>query len=146
MAAISEKPGPQLHKASIDCDAAGAVTPGPDTTTVVAPELKPENQARCQSEIGGEILGRGQRLGALARMLSLFADRPVIDRTGLTGGFDFELRFPELATATDATGPRADPVNGIFTAVQEQLGLKLESVREHLEFLIIDSLEHPTEN
>ena len=136
--------GPQLRKASIDCDAAGAVIPGPDAATVVDPELKSEDQARCQSEIGGEILGRGQRLGALARMLSLFADRPVIDRTRLTGGFDFELRFPELAT--DATGPRADPISGIFTAVQEQLGLKLESVRGNLEFIIIDSVEHPTEN
>jgi bla regulator protein BlaR1 len=139
--------GPQLRKASIDCEAAGAVLPaGPDAATVVAPELKTEDQGRCQREIGGEILGRGQRLSGLARMLSLFADRPVIDRTGLTGGFDFELRFLELATAPDATGPRADPITGIFAAVQEQLGLKLESIRGNLEFIIIDSVEHPTEN
>jgi len=79
-------------------------------------------------------------------MLSMFADRPVIDRTGLTGGFDFDLRFPELDTPRDATGPRTDPSTGMFTALQEQLGLKLESTRGQLEFIVIDSVQHPTEN
>ena len=121
--------GSQLRKALVDCEA-----------------VKPEDQARCQLEIGGEILGRGQRLSGLARALSLFADRPVVDRSGLTGGYDFNLRFPELNTPPDATGTRADPVSGIFTALQEQLGLKLDSIRGELDFIVIDSVERPTEN
>jgi uncharacterized protein (TIGR03435 family) len=78
-------------------------------------------------------------------MLSPFVDRPIIDRTGLRGGFDFDLRFPEL-TPPDATGPRADPVSGIFIALQEQLGLKLEATRGNIDFVVIDSVQHPTKN
>lgn len=131
--------GPQLRKASIDCEAAQAAG-------TVIPAARPGERGLCDSEVGGAILGRGQRMTALARMLSMFADRPIIDQTGLTGGFDFDLRFPELDTPTDATGPRADPSTGIFTALQEQLGLKLESTRGKLEFVVIDSVQHPTEN
>jgi len=131
--------GPQLRQASIDCEAA-------QTAGMPIPEAKPGERNLCESEIGEAILGRGQRITALARMLAMFADRPVVDRTGLAGGFDFDLRFPELATAAGATAPRTDPANGIFTALQEQLGLKLESSRGDIEFVVIDSVQHPTEN
>jgi uncharacterized protein (TIGR03435 family) len=131
--------GPQLNKASIDCDAAQG-----DGTVI--PAATPGQRGPCDLEVGGTILGRGQRITALARMLSMFADRPVADRTGLIGGFDFDLRFPELDTPRDAVGPRADPATGIFTALQEQLGLKLESTRGELEFVIIENVQHPTDN
>src|SRR5262245_5096756 len=133
------RPGPQLRKASIDCEAEEAAG-------TVIPAARPGERGVCDSEVGGSILGRGQRITTLARMLSMFADRPVVDRTGLIGGFDFDLRFPELDTPIDATGPRTDPATGIFTALQEQLGLKLESMRGELEFLVIDSVQHPTDN
>jgi len=97
-------------------------------------------------QIGGEILGRSQRLSVLARVLSLFADLPVIDKTGLAGGYDFDLQFPELGTAPDAVAPRAEGASGIFTALREQLGLKLQSDRGNLDFIVIDSVAHPTEN
>ena len=141
MARTDGRFGPQLRKASVDCEAAavaGQTLPSP----------KPGERGVCDSEIGGEMVGRGQRLTALARMLSLFAGRPVVDRTGLTGGFDFDLRFPELDTPPQGRsgGPAADTGGGIFAAVQEQLGLKLESIRGLLEFVVIDSVQHPTEN
>jgi uncharacterized protein (TIGR03435 family) len=127
--------GPELRKASIDCEAVQAAgTPAAADSNL------------CQSEVGGAIFGRGQRISALALSLSLFTDRPVVDRSGLNGGFDFELRFPELNTAPNAAGPRSDPSSGVFTALQEQLGLKLESIRGNLEFIVIDKVEHPTEN
>jgi uncharacterized protein (TIGR03435 family) len=50
------------------------------------------------------------------------------------------------STRRDATGPRSDPATGIFTALQEQLGLKLESTREGLEFVVIDNVQHPSDN
>jgi uncharacterized protein (TIGR03435 family) len=141
MARTGGRFGPQLRKASVDCEAAalaGQTLPSP----------KPGERGLCASEVGGEIVGRGQRLTALARMLSLFAGRPVVDRTGLTGGFDFDLRFAELDTPTQGRsgGPAADAGGGIFAAVQEQLGLKLESIRGPLEFVVVDSIDHPTEN
>jgi bla regulator protein blaR1 len=133
--------GPRLRKASLDCEAAEAAGEA-------IPPPKPGERGLCDSEIGGEIVGRGRRLGALARMLSLFAGREVVDRTGLTGGFDFDLRFAELDTPTDGRGggPGVDGGGGIFVALQEQLGLRLESIRAPLEFVVIDSVERPTEN
>jgi uncharacterized protein (TIGR03435 family) len=66
-------------------------------------------------------------------------DRPVIDKTGITGTYDIDLQFaPE--GVVDATGP------SIFTAVEEQLGLKLEAGRGPVEVLVVESVERPTEN
>jgi uncharacterized protein (TIGR03435 family) len=138
--------GQQLRKAPVDCEATGTVLTSADAARVASPELNPDEQARCQLEVGGRILGRGQRLSALARILSLFADRPVIDQTGLAGGFDFDLQFPELATAPNAVAPSTEPATGVLTALREQLGLKLQTARGNLNFIVIDNVAHPTEN
>lgn len=69
--------------------------------------------------------------------------RPVIDKTGIAGRFDFHLEY-----APDSGVPSDDPAGGpsIFTALQEQLGLKLESAKGPGEFLVIDYVEKPSEN
>jgi uncharacterized protein (TIGR03435 family) len=69
-------------------------------------------------------------------------DRPVIDQTGLKGRYDFTLEWtPDNVPPGDATAP------SLFTAVQEQLGLKLESRKAPVEIIIVDSAEkNPTEN
>lgn len=67
----------------------------------------------------------------------------MLDRTNLTGLFDIRLHFIEEhpgASAADLSGPT------MFIAVQEQLGLKLESSKGPVEFLVIDHVEHPTPN
>jgi len=82
----------------------------------------------------------------------------VLDRTGLTGNYDFTLtwtpdQMPQRAPGTPADQPirvngvDIDP-NGpsIFTAVQEQLGLKLDSQRGPVDMLVIDRAEHPVED
>ena len=75
----------------------------------------------------------------LALSLVIEARRPVIDRTGLTGIFDIELTFaPFNAPVADSPAP------DLFTAVQEQLGLKLEPARAPVDVLVIDSAEKPT--
>ena len=76
-------------------------------------------------------------------------DRPVIDRTGITGTYDFHLEYgidqstPRFPTS-DGAGDRVGP--SIFTAVQEQLGLKLEATTGPGEILVIDHAERPSEN
>ncbi len=73
-----------------------------------------------------------------------FPDRPVVDRTGLTGTYDLKLVFtPELRSRTSDPDP-ADI--SIFTAVQEQLGLRLEPQKAMVEILVIDHVEKPTAN
>jgi uncharacterized protein (TIGR03435 family) len=94
-----------------------------------------------ESEIGDSIKGRGQPLSSLARMLTMFMERRVLDRTGLTGAYDFDLQF-DAAT----TGPGVDSTSALVTALQEQLGLKLESAVAPIEFIVIDRVEAPTPN
>ena len=88
---------------------------------------------------GGRIIGGGLTMDRVAAALANFAvDQTVIDRTGLDGAFDFELLFSRLPSNARPDAP------SIFTAVQEQLGLKLEPARGPVQFLVIDSIQRPT--
>lgn len=135
--------GSRLRKASIDCEALRAAGQTP-------PRAATDQEPPCSSQIDEAIRGRGQRMAVLARMLIPFAGREVVDRTGLTGGYDFDLRLPqENAGRPPGAGGGADPnepAGGIFTVLQDELGLKLESIRGPLEFVIIDSIERPAAN
>lgn len=81
-------------------------------------------------------------------------DRPVVDRTGLKGTFDFSLEFvselpalPNLSPQPDPVNPRPDPQGPSFTeALSDQLGLRLESSRGEVRVLLIDHVERPSEN
>jgi uncharacterized protein (TIGR03435 family) len=87
-------------------------------------------------------------------MLTLALDKPVIDKTGIQGTFDIELEsavtgtrlaqfaFPGFNELQDSAAPGPS----IFTALQEQLGLKLESSKGPVEVLVIDSVQKPSEN
>lgn len=106
----------------------------------------------------GRITMRGTTLGAnaipIAALVSVFADitkRPIINKTGLTGLYDVKLEWsPEPGLAANQNGQPAGPPNdsrpSLFTAIQEQLGLKLESAKGPVEVLVIDSVSKPTEN
>ena len=75
-------------------------------------------------------------------MLDWVAGRVIVDRTGLPGRYEFTLRFAS-PTAPISDGPDAPPI--LFTALQEQLGLKLESIPGQVEYVVIDNVERPTE-
>jgi uncharacterized protein (TIGR03435 family) len=86
-------------------------------------------------------------------MQAVVLDRPVVDQTGLQGRYDFVLTWTPDETQFGGRGgqapPPADPGNappGLFTAIQEQLGLKLESTKAAVDVVVIDRLEKPTEN
>jgi uncharacterized protein (TIGR03435 family) len=73
-------------------------------------------------------------------------DRPVVDRTGLTGYLDLQLYYdygPFIGSFMPARPPAGV---SFFTALEEQLGLKLEPTREVMDVLVIDSVERPTPN
>lgn len=93
----------------------------------------------------------GVTMALLAGVLSQRPDveRVVRDRTDLTGGFDVDLEFrPFSATpaTADGTAVSADSGSALFTALQEQLGLKLEPMRGPVDVLVIDHVERPTED
>ncbi len=97
----------------------------------------------------GRMTGVEAPMAILAMVLSRQLGRPVEDRTGLTGKYDFELAWtPEPGSCkapADAPGPPEDGPS-IFTAIQEQLGLKLESTKGPVEIVVIDHVEKPDEN
>jgi uncharacterized protein (TIGR03435 family) len=91
------------------------------------------------TETPGTFTGGGIDLSTLVVILGAASGRPVLDRTGLTGGFDVDLKWtPELQDRADAVS--------IFTAVQEQLGLKLENATAPLDVSVVDRIERPSQN
>ncbi len=81
-----------------------------------------------------------------AARLPALTDRTVINQTGWTGEFDFDLQFtPELLPASVKEPPIASAPS-LFTAVQEQLGLRLDSSRAPVDVVVVDSVERPSEN
>jgi uncharacterized protein (TIGR03435 family) len=115
------------------------------TATCIAPA--PNGDSPCR--MGGSLTsglstlkGVGQPLAALATQLGGSLDRLVVDRTQLTGLFDFDLIWNRALRAAGA----ADDTPSLFTAVAEQLGLRLEPSRGNVETLVIDSVERPTSN
>ena len=92
----------------------------------------------------GLIEGKGYRMKQFAERLSRLLQAPVEDATGTTGGYNFTLKW---AAETLSANPPADADGPtIFTALQEQLGLRLESRKVSMEMLVIDTVEKPTEN
>jgi uncharacterized protein (TIGR03435 family) len=134
--------GPELRPSTLDCSAVTGPPP---------PGATP-NQPACGMRIGpGQMVLGGVPMSQLATVLSPFAQRVVIDRTGLGGTFDLRLSWiPEKVPQGEPPpgAPQLPPVdpNGpsLFAALQEQLGLKLESQRAPLEVLVIDDVERPT--
>jgi uncharacterized protein (TIGR03435 family) len=138
MARPDRTPGPLLKPADIAC------APGRQ-------EAPPECQRRI-SVSGGTLIFPYDSMAGLARTLTTMQGmlgRPVIDRTGLNGNYSINLTFAGADTA-DSRGPAGSPpppasdAPSIFTALQEQLGLRLNAAEGPNQFIVIDSIERPT--
>jgi uncharacterized protein (TIGR03435 family) len=163
------KLGPKLSKTTDDCDAimaerrAADRARGPGPVAFTPPG--PNDRAVCTTNMtpvttpGAPLVFRvragGQTMEALARTLSGNVNRQVIDRTGLTGLYDYEIEYAPgrtlntapIAAPPGGTAPAAPIDDGpsIFESVQ-QLGLKLESTKGPVEYLVIDKIEHPVDD
>jgi uncharacterized protein (TIGR03435 family) len=110
------------------------------------PADAPRDYVTQGPKLGTRIL-RGP-VKAIVDLLSPMLDRPLIDKTGLTGLYEYSTDWAQadlnmnLTRPTDQTGPSGS----IFTAVEEQLGLKLQPAKGSVEFLVINSVQKPTEN
>jgi uncharacterized protein (TIGR03435 family) len=119
------------------------------------PKLREPDAARKGTEprfapSAGRLVASNQTMPALATVLTRTLRRRVVDLTGLEGHYDFVLQWaPDeneaaplrpSSTAPDPNGP------SIFTAIQEQIGLRLESSRAPVEVLVIDRVEKPSTN
>jgi len=105
------------------------------------PKLKKAGDSAREGYIFFDGLrGESISMSSLAAMLASWVKQPVVDKTGITGDYEINLKFAPSET-TDSSYP------SVFTAVQEQLGLKLEPQKVPVEMLVIDHLEKmPTEN
>jgi uncharacterized protein (TIGR03435 family) len=94
---------------------------------------------------GMRMVSTGQQMPGFVGPLAGFTDRLIVDRTGLKGTYEFELRWtPDTGAGIPGA---ADPdTPGLFTALEEQLGLRLEPARAQVEVMVIDRFERPTEN
>lgn len=91
----------------------------------------------------GNVSSRQMSTAQLADSLSTLLHRPVVDKTGLTGKYDITLQYTPDNTPADAPNANGPTV---FTALQEQLGLKLDSAKGPVTTLVIDHIEPPSEN
>jgi uncharacterized protein (TIGR03435 family) len=137
LALVVAKGGPKLQQAK----------PGdtyPDG--IKGPDGKPAGHAGMLMWGRGRLTGQGIPIGNLVPPLTQELGRIVEDKTGLTGNYDIELRWTTDDAAPDSRSASDSPGPSLFTAMQEQLGLKLESQKAPVQVLLIDHVEQPAPN
>jgi uncharacterized protein (TIGR03435 family) len=147
MARKDARLGPRLRPSHVDC----AAVPSDRPTASPAAGGFVAEPCKGLRNVPGKATGRAVTIQTLARLMSGWVDdhRPVEDRTGLTGNFDIDLDWtPDRPLPAGAPAlPPVDPNGaGLFTALQEQLGLKVESTKNSIDILVVDHAEHPTED
>ena len=139
MARADQKPGPILKPSSTDCSAEGM------RARADAAQAGQPMSGMCGTRATAGRLQFGGRMSDFARALSGSAEigRNVIDQTGLTGAWEFQLMFvpPQQRLPGQEPVPIDPDAPSLITALQEQLGLRLESIQGPMEFLIVDRVE-----
>jgi uncharacterized protein (TIGR03435 family) len=104
------------------------------------PRLKPSEGNKMTLQAGANSLSiQAGDIAAMAGVLAKAVGRPVVNRTGLTGRYDILLQWDDAPTADSDHG-------SIFTALREQLGLRLEPRKEPAEVIVVDAMERPSAN
>jgi uncharacterized protein (TIGR03435 family) len=130
--------GPGLERSAFDCNDLAARKQNAAAALAARP-----GRMLCGFTVDtGTVDAGGTTIETLAQILTPQAGRPVIDRTGLTGGYNVLLKWT-ATLGTDA--PPGDAVS-LFTAVQEQLGLRLDNGTAPLDVVVVDRIEQPSEN
>lgn len=134
--------GPKLKPVSIDCDASdAAVAAGRAPLPTPPSPTGPVPPCLIRSRLG-QLHSGAISMGVLAKVLYQAAERIVIDKTGLPGWYEVELDYrPPFASADS---PDALALPSIFTALEEQLGLKLASESAPVPILVVEKISRPT--
>ena len=133
---------------------------GPKLTESKPADPSSKEGARHMMMIGrGSLDAQGASIETLTHMISMHVGRTVIDKTGLTGTYDFKLTWtPDEGAGPMMKGPGGGPPGGdgapppdaggptLLTALQEQLGLKLESQKGPVDVIVIDHIDPPSPN
>ena len=133
--------GPRMRKVDVDCGALMKMKVKDEPVT----GLQAGRPVCAIAAYQGRIVADAITMPALANVLSRMLDRPVIDRTGLTGNFEIELEAAEIKPL-GPVGPSNRPsgtTQSILNAMPEQLGLKLEPATGSVDILVIENAEQP---
>jgi uncharacterized protein (TIGR03435 family) len=147
-ARVDGRLGSQLRSSSADCAAIFAAAKAKGE----APPPTTNGRPTCGTRTTrGNMMTTGVTMADFARNLGPFTGRPVVDKTGLTGVYDLDLTWtPEQGPpGPDGTSPPPQPSSdgvSLYTAVQEQLGLKLDAQRGPVDVLVIESAERPVQD
>jgi len=142
VASADRRPRPALQRIPVDCAASlAAVRRGEPVTAAPLADGKEPCGYSIQGDKGIAVTSTGITMARLADILATTAGRIVVDRTDLPGDYAFSLTY-----SIPRTSATADETPTVFTAVQEQLGLRLEPARAPIETLVVDHIERPTEN
>ena len=142
------KLGPNIRPAAVDCTAAAAASAAAAKEGRTLNPKTPDRVSCGMRNSNSRITFGGYPMSFFANGLANEVNRIVVDRTGLAGNWDFELTYTRdrvrRPDVTDAAPAAADPDGAsIFTALQEQLGLKLDSTEGPVRVLVIDRIERP---
>lgn len=140
--------GPQFHKSNMDCAASTASGRSKKDGATKSPVSPTGERPVCALLATRTWLSGGARtVQDLASSLESMLDRPVVDKTGLTGRYDMDLQWARMDLHADGNNAEESAsAPSLFTAVQEQLGLKLVSRKELYPVLVVDHVEAPTPN
>ena len=132
--------GPRLKQSATDCV---ALARNAGASGAPWPPRSAEGRILCGLQLQGTtVTAGGYPMSEFQRYLTGQTQRVVIDRTGLAGAWDFELTFAPPQVAADVAVERDIP--SLFTAIQEQLGLRLDATQGPAEVLVVDRIERPT--
>ena len=152
MARPDRRLGQRLRPFEGECGEPSKLGPPPNATFGMPTSDPSKGPQWCMAFTGmGRLSAQGTPLSDLTMLLARLpaVRRRVLDRTGLTGRFDFDLEWTPLVAPPGAVAPGVPPDAAgptLFTALQEQLGLKLESTKETVSVLVIDSVNRPSPN
>ncbi len=137
--------GPQLERSTLDC------SPRPPGTAPPPPPQTPPSASDIRSRCGGmmgptSIVFGATRMVNFAQSLGGLVGRLVNDRTGLEGFYALTLNFSAPRLGPSPEPAAIDDAPEIFTALQEQLGLKLQPEKSMVPVFVIDQIERPSEN
>lgn len=126
---VVAKGGPKLKRADPDGE-----------VTLDGQPIEQGNSLSAYGADGGtHLVGKSASMDRLVYSLSARLRAPIVDRTGLTGPFDYNIVFSREDNPSDTNGPPA-----LATALQEEMGLRLEKTRSQVEIIVVDHVEKPT--
>jgi uncharacterized protein (TIGR03435 family) len=134
---VAAKGGPKLR-------AEGFMPPSPDELKRFAGRPVPALYQKNDQQ-GFDFIAHGCSMGQLVEMLTVQFGRPVSDKTGLTGNYDFVLKY-RGRWYSDRKPDDLDPTPPMDQALQQELGLKVDTTKGPVRMLVIDHIEKPSEN